>query len=160
MLFRSGENVAMGKNNPTSEEIDNAIRLADFDKDVSYLAEGLNTIVGEYGVTLSGGQKQRLGIARALLRDADILILDDSLSAVDGKTEANIISNLKKYRSGKTNIIVCHRMSAVEHADEIIVMDSGKIKERGTHKDLMALNGWYAKQYRTQKMEEGDSYGI
>ncbi len=154
------DNVAMGKDNPSKEEIDLAIKLADFDKDVSYLSDGLNTIVGEYGVTLSGGQKQRLGIARALLRDADILILDDSLSAVDGKTEANIISNLKKYRGGKTNIIVCHRMSAVEHADEIIVMDSGKIKERGTHKDLMALNGWYAKQYRTQKMEEGDSYGI
>lgn len=154
------DNVAMGKNNPSVEDINNAIMLADFNKDVSYLADGLETIVGEYGVTLSGGQKQRLGIARALLRDADILILDDSLSAVDGKTEANIISNLKKYRSGKTNIIVCHRMSAVEHADMIIVMEKGQIKERGNHQELMALNGWYAKQYRSQKMEEGDSNGI
>jgi ATP-binding cassette subfamily B protein len=150
----------MGKENPSIEDINKAIMLADFDKDVSYLADGLDTIVGEYGVTLSGGQKQRLGIARALLRDADILILDDSLSAVDGKTEANIISNLKKYRNGKTNIIVCHRMSAVEHADLIIVMEKGQIKERGNHQELMALNGWYAKQYKSQKMEEGDSNGI
>lgn len=150
------ENVSMGKENPTDDEINNAIKLADFDKDVLYLANGLETTVGEYGVTLSGGQKQRLGIARALLRDASILILDDSLSAVDGKTEANIISNLQKYRKGKSNIIVCHRMSAVEQADLILVMDKGLVIERGNHHELMELNGWYAKQYKTQKMEEGD----
>ena len=152
------DNVAMGKDNPTDDEIRNAIKLADFGKDIEYLADGLNTIVGEYGVTLSGGQKQRLGIARAMLRNSDVLILDDSLSAVDGKTEANIIKNLKEFRNDKCNIIVCHRLSAVEHADLIVVLDNGTIIERGNHKELVALNGWYANQYENQKMEEGEAH--
>ena len=86
------------------------------------------------------------------MKDADILILDDSLSAVDGKTEANIIRNLKEIRAGKTNIIIAHRLTAVEACDEIIVMDQGKITERGTHNELMKNNGWYAEQYRIQEM--------
>ena len=151
------DNVKLGKKNAKKEEINNAIRLADFEKDVNNLNKGLNTIVGEYGVTLSGGQKQRLGIARALLKDQDILILDDSLSAVDGNTEANIIDNLDKYRKNKTNIIVCHRLSAVMHADLIIVMDEGRIIERGTHEELLKLKGWYYKQFMNQKMTGGDS---
>ena len=159
LFSRSVEaNVALGGIDPSDEEIANAIALADFEKDIENLPEGLATIVGEYGVTLSGGQKQRLGIARAFLRDADVLILDDSLSAVDGKTEANIISTLKKYRSNKTNIIVAHRLSAVMHADEIIVLDEGRIVERGKHSDLMALKGWYYDQFIHQQMnsKEGE----
>ncbi len=151
------DNVKLGKKNAKKEEISRAIALADFEKDVENLSDGLNTVVGEYGVTLSGGQKQRLGIARALLKDQDVLILDDSLSAVDGKTEANIIKSLKEYRSNKTNIIVCHRLSAVMHADNIIVLDKGEIIERGNHEELMALKGWYYEQFNNQKMTGGDS---
>ena len=124
--------------------------MADFNKDLENLTDGYDTIVGEYGVTLSGGQKQRLGIARAFLRNSDVLVLDDSLSAVDGTTEANIIRNLKEYRKGKTNIIVCHRLSAVAHADKIIVLDEGQIVEEGKHDDLMASQGWYYEQYTAQ----------
>lgn len=130
-----------------------AILMADFKKDFQYLPDGLETMVGEYGVTLSGGQKQRLSIARGLLKDAPILILDDSLSAVDGTTEANIIKNLRTFRKGKTNIIVAHRLSAVEHAEEIIVVEDGTIVERGNHGQLMKLGGWYHDQYNLQLME-------
>jgi ATP-binding cassette subfamily B protein len=144
------DNVRLGKDKATQEEIDLAVKMADFNKDLENLTEGYDTIVGEYGVTLSGGQKQRLGIARAFLRNSDVLVLDDSLSAVDGTTEANIIRNLKEYRKGKTNIIVCHRLSAVAHADKIIVLDEGKIVEEGKHDDLMASQGWYYEQYTAQ----------
>ncbi len=144
------DNVRLGKDKATQEEIDLAVKMADFNKDLENLTDGYDTIVGEYGVTLSGGQKQRLGIARAFLRNSDVLVLDDSLSAVDGTTEANIIRNLKEYRKGKTNIIVCHRLSAVAHADKIIVLDEGKIVEEGKHDDLMASQGWYYEQYTAQ----------
>ncbi len=146
------ENVALGGLDSTLEDIHHAIALADFEKDIENLPLGLDTVVGEYGVTLSGGQKQRLSIARAFLKDSDVLVLDDSLSAVDGKTEANIIDTLKKYRKNKTNIIVAHRLSAVMHADEIIVMDNGEIIERGTHDELMKQDGWYKEQFIAQQM--------
>ncbi len=149
------QNVALGKADQTSDdEIRHAIELADFAKDIDALPYGLDTIVGEYGVTLSGGQKQRLAIARAFLKNSDILILDDSLSAVDGSTEANIINSLKEYRKNKTNIIVAHRLSAVMAADHIIVLDDGVIIEEGTHEELMRLKGWYYHQYLSQQMEE------
>lgn len=146
------DNILLGKSKNSNVDLDCAIKMADFEKDLAFLEDGLETIVGEYGVTLSGGQKQRLSIARALIKDSPILILDDSLSAVDGTTEANIINNLKKIRSDKTNIIVAHRLTAVEACDEIIVIDDGKIVERGTHSELMELNGWYHKQYVIQEM--------
>ncbi len=153
LFSRSVErNVAIGASSASEEEIEQAIALADFAKDIENLPQGLDTIVGEYGVTLSGGQKQRLAIARAFLKDADVLVLDDSLSAVDGKTESNIIQTLKNYRKRKTNIIVAHRLSAVMHADEIIVLDKGKIIERGTHQQLMDLKGWYYTQFISQQM--------
>ena len=154
MLFsRTVEgNVAFGLIGSSDEEVQQAIALADFTKDIENLPYGLDTVVGEYGVTLSGGQKQRLSIARAFIKDADVLVLDDSLSAVDGKTESNIISTLKKYRSNKTNIIVAHRLSAVMHADEIIVLDKGEIVERGTHSELMQSKGWYYEQFTSQQM--------
>lgn len=101
---------------------------------------------------LSGGQKQRLAIARAFVTDPEVLMLDDSLSAVDGTTEKAILRNIKHLRKEKTTIIVAHRLSAVEHADEIIVLNDGVIVERGNHKVLMERNGWYAKQYIHQKM--------
>ncbi|MCS5431565.1 ATP-binding cassette domain-containing protein, partial [Staphylococcus aureus] len=112
------------------------------------------TVVGERGVSLSGGQKQRISIARALLIDPEVLILDDSLSAVDAKTEEVILSNLKKLRKGKTNIITAHRMSAVKQADEIIVMDKGTIVEKGTHSTLMNQKGWYYETYRAQALQQ------
>lgn len=150
------KNVLIGDSTASQEEVNEAVMLADFGKDIEMLSEGYDTIVGEYGVTLSGGQKQRLAIARAFLKNADVLIMDDSLSAVDGKTESNIIHSLRTYRQHKTNIIVAHRLSAVMHADSIIVMDQGRIIERGTHEELMALKGWYYEQFIAQQMEEGE----
>ncbi len=151
------DNVKLGKENATKEEIEEAIKLADFEKDIENLSNGLDTIVGEYGVTLSGGQKQRLAIARAFLKNSDILILDDSLSAVDGKTEANIIDTINNYRKDKTNIIIAHRLSAVMQADNIIVLDKGEITESGTHSELMKKKGWYYTQFKNQQMnKEGD----
>ena len=150
------ENVKLGKKNATDIEIDKAIELADFKKDLENLPDGLDTIVGEYGVTLSGGQKQRLAIARAFLRNSDILILDDSLSAVDGKTEANIIDTLNTYRKDKTNIIVAHRLSAVMQADNIIVLENGSIVESGNHEELMKNKGWYYTQFKNQQMNKED----
>lgn len=159
MLFSRSvlKNVLIGDSDATLEEVNEAVMQADFLKDIDMLNDGYDTIVGEYGVTLSGGQKQRLAIARAFLRDADILILDDSLSAVDGKTESNIISSLKTHRKLKTNIIVAHRLTAVMHADQIIVLSDGQIVERGTHEELMNLKGWYYEQFMAQQMEEGES---
>ena len=151
------DNVKLGKENATKEEVEEAIKLADFEKDIENLSNGLDTIVGEYGVTLSGGQKQRLAIARAFLKNSDILILDDSLSAVDGKTEANIIDTINNYRKDKTNIIIAHRLSAVMQADNIIVLDKGEITESGTHSELMKKKGWYYTQFKNQQMnKEGD----
>ena len=151
------DNVKLGKENATKEEVEEAIKLADFEKYIENLSNGLDTIVGEYGVTLSGGQKQRLAIARAFLKNSDILILDDSLSAVDGKTEANIIDTINNYRKDKTNIIIAHRLSAVMQADNIIVLDKGEITESGTHSELMKKKGWYYTQFKNQQMnKEGD----
>ena len=135
----------------TEEELEEAISLASFKQDIEMLPEGLETLVGEKGVALSGGQKQRISIARALIRKPEILILDDSLSAVDAKTEQKIITNIKKERQAKTTIITTHRMTAVQHADHIIVMEDGHITEHGTHDELMKLNGWYKEQYITQQ---------
>ncbi len=146
------KNIAFGKKNATDDEIQRAIDLASFRKDIEFLDHGLDTVVGEQGVTLSGGQKQRLAIARAFITNPEVLILDDSLSAVDGTTEKEILRNIKQERDGKTNIIVAHRLSAVEHADEIIVLNDGVVVERGTHDELMKLGGWYQTQYIHQQM--------
>lgn len=160
MLFSRSvfKNVELGSSahEIDTSDVNRAIDMADFTKDIQNLPYGLNTIVGEYGVTLSGGQKQRLSIARAFMKNADVMILDDSLSAVDGKTEANIIKNLKEYRNGRTNIIVAHRLSAVMHADKIIVLENGKIVEEGTHDELMANRGWYHSLFLEQQMTKED----
>jgi ATP-binding cassette subfamily B multidrug efflux pump len=149
------DNIALGEPGATDEKIWKAIELASFTKDVEQLADRLDTIVGENGVMLSGGQKQRVSIARALLIDPEILILDDSLSAVDARTESNILSNLRKDRGGKTTFIATHRLSAVAHADWIIVLDDGRIAEEGTHDQLMLHGGWYKDQFEHQRMEAG-----
>ncbi len=160
MLFSRSvlKNVLLGDSTASTEEVNEAVIMADFEKDIAELSHGFDTVVGEYGVTLSGGQKQRLAIARAFLKNADVLVLDDSLSAVDGKTEANIIHSLKKYRGNRTNIIVAHRLSAVMNANLIIVLEKGKIVERGTHEELMKLKGWYYEQFLAQQMEEVDQH--
>ncbi|WP_088007775.1 ABC transporter ATP-binding protein [Indiicoccus explosivorum] len=147
-------NILFGKPDATDEEIQEAIRLANFEQDLQNLPEGLDTLVGEKGVALSGGQKQRISIARALIKDPEILILDDSLSAVDAKTEAKIIENIQRERAGKTTIITTHRLSAVQHADWIAVMDDGKVIEEGTHEQLVGYGGWYYEQYLRQRIEE------
>lgn len=148
------ENILFGKEDATEEEIKEAIRLAYFEQDLAHLPMGLETLVGEKGVSLSGGQKQRVSIARALIKNPEVLILDDSLSAVDAKTEAKIIENIQTERAGKTTIISTHRLSGIQHADEIIVLDEGSIVERGTHDELLTLGGWYKEQYDRQQLEE------
>ncbi|WP_031409515.1 ABC transporter ATP-binding protein [Geobacillus vulcani] len=145
------ENIVFGRKEAADEEFQKAIDLAAFRNDIEMLPEGLDTLVGERGVALSGGQKQRLSIARALLMNPEILILDDALSAVDAKTEAAIIENIRRERRGKTTIITTHRLSAIEHADWILVLDDGKVIEQGTHEQLLAQNGWYYEQWIRQQ---------
>ncbi|MGE6630828.1 ABC transporter ATP-binding protein [Bacillus sp. NPDC077027] len=154
------ENMRFGHIDASNDELKQAIKDAYFEKDLPLLPEGLETMVGEKGVALSGGQKQRISITRALLVDPDILILDDSLSAVDAKTETAILENLRENRQGKTTFITTHRLSAVEHADLILVMEHGRIVQRGTHQQLVKEEGWYKEQFKrqqlTNKLEGGD----
>ncbi|MFJ7827723.1 ABC transporter ATP-binding protein [Psychrobacillus sp. NPDC096623] len=147
------QNILFGKEDATEDELEEAIRLAHFQQDLMNLPMGLETLVGEKGVSLSGGQKQRVSIARALIKNPEILLLDDSLSAVDAKTEAKIIENIQNERSGKTTIITTHRLSGIQHADHIIVLDEGLIVEEGSHEELLAQNGWYKEQYDRQQLE-------
>lgn len=152
VLFRRSvdDNILIGKPEATDDEVSNAIDLADFRKDIKELPMGTETLVAELGGSLSGGQRQRLSIARALVKDPQILILDDSLSAVDALTEANIIAHLKESRKNRTNIIVAHRFSAVTGADKIIVLQNGKITDVGTHEELLEYDNWYKMQYIKQ----------
>lgn len=149
------DNIAFGKGQATDQEILDSIRIAAFDEDLLKMDEGLDTMIGEKGVSISGGQKQRISLARALIKNPEILILDDALSAVDAKTEQKIISNIQKVRANKTTIISTHRLSTVKEADEIIVLEDGQIIERGNHEELLSLQGWYYEQYLRQELKEG-----
>lgn len=151
------ENILFGKEHATEDEVKQSIRAAYFERDLENLPMGLETLVGEKGVSLSGGQKQRVSIARALIKDPEILILDDSLSAVDAKTEAKIIENIQRERQEKTTIITTHRLSGIQHADLIIVLDDGQVVEQGTHEQLLSQNGWYKEQFDRQQLEGGAS---
>ncbi|MFU0929359.1 SmdA family multidrug ABC transporter permease/ATP-binding protein [Kluyvera cryocrescens] len=146
-------NIALGCPSATQEEIEQAARLACVHDDILRLPQGYETEVGERGVMLSGGQKQRISIARALLLDAEILILDDALSAVDGRTEHQILHNLRQWGEGRTLIISAHRLSALLDASEIIVMQHGHIAQRGQHERLATQPGWYRDMYRYQQLE-------
>lgn len=150
------ENIAFGKEGASDQEIMESVKIASFEEDLAKMDQGLDTMIGEKGVSISGGQKQRISIARALIKNPDILILDDSLSAVDAKTEQKIIANIQNERAGKTTIISTHRLSAVRRADEIIVLEDGRIIERGTHLELLEKKGWYYTQYLRQELKEGD----
>ena len=154
-LFASSilENICFGNPDLPFSAVEQATQLAQVYQDIKAMPEGFDTVIGEKGVSLSGGQKQRLAMSRAMILNPDILILDDSLSAVDAKTEFAIIDNLKETRKDKTTIITAHRLSAVVHADLILVMQDGRIIERGRHEDLLALDGWYAQTYQSQQLE-------
>lgn len=147
------QNIQFGCPGASDEKILDAIRTAAFDQDLGTLSDGLDTLVGEKGVALSGGQKQRVSLARAFIADPELLILDDALSAVDARTEARIIENIRRKRAGKTTLISTHRLSAIEHADWIVVLEKGKIIEEGTHDMLLQLGGWYREQYERQQVE-------
>ncbi|MBU9848115.1 SmdA family multidrug ABC transporter permease/ATP-binding protein [Rahnella ecdela] len=147
------QNIALGCPDATQEEIEEAARLASVHDDILRLPQGYETEVGERGVMLSGGQKQRISIARALLLKAEILILDDALSAVDGRTEHQILQNLRQWGSDRTVIISAHRLSALTEASEILVFSHGSISQHGSHDELATKSGWYRDMFRYQQLE-------
>lgn len=147
------DNIRFAKPDLEQAAVEQAAALAFINQEIKAFPEGYNTMVGERGVSLSGGQKQRISIARALIVEPELLILDDALSAVDAKTEEAILSNLKETRQEKTTIITAHRLSSVMHAKEILVLDEGKIIERGTHQELLTQKGWYQRMWEKQQLE-------
>jgi ATP-binding cassette subfamily B protein len=151
---RIRENIALGVDSATDKEIRNAADAANIAADIETFPEGYDTMVGERGITLSGGQKQRTAIARALIRNPKILILDDALSSVDTHTEDKILNHLRDVMRGRTTIFISHRVSTVRNADRIAVLHSGRIVELGTHDELLALNGYYCDLYNKQLLEE------
>ncbi|HHF3265434.1 ABC transporter transmembrane domain-containing protein [Vibrio alginolyticus] len=148
------ENIALGNPNAEKEEVYRAAKLSCIHDDIEKFPEGYQTEVGEKGITLSGGQKQRIAIARAMLLNAQVLVLDDALSAVDGRTEHQILKNLETYYRNQALIVIAHRLTALEAADEIIVLNHGHITERGQHSALLAHKGWYAEMFEYQKLEQ------
>ncbi|MBC6355942.1 ATP-binding cassette domain-containing protein [Lactobacillus helsingborgensis] len=148
------KNIAFSKADSDESAIVSAAKKSDLHNDILQMPGGYNTLVGENGVSLSGGQKQRMSIARALLKQSQILVLDDALSAVDARTEMAILKSLRKEREGKTTLIATHRLTSVMNADLILVLKDGQIVERGTHDDLLELNGWYADMWQRQELED------
>ena len=148
------DNIRFGNPSLSDEDVIAVTKLCGIYEDIMQMPDGFDTLVGERGVSLSGGQKQRLAMCRALILNPDILILDDSLSAVDAKTEHLILDNLKRERSGKTTLITAHRLSAVVHADLILVLDQGRVIESGSHQELLTQDSWYATTYQNQQLAE------
>ena len=163
MLFSGtiAENIAMSKPDASREEIEQAARLAAIHEEITRFTDSYNTILGENGINLSGGQKQRVAFARALLSNANILLLDDAFSALDMKTEATILKNLSAYKNRKTILLITQRLPELITADHILVIDEGTIKEQGTHDELLDRPEWYARifkqQARTLLMENKDT---
>jgi ATP-binding cassette subfamily B multidrug efflux pump len=148
------ENIAFGVENATDDQIRWAANAASIAEDIEGFPEQYRTLVGERGITLSGGQKQRTAIARAVIRNPRILILDDALSSVDTQTEDKILNRLREIMRDKTTIFISHRVSTVRNADRIAVLHAGHIVEAGTHEELLALNGYYSELYNKQLLEE------
>lgn len=148
------ENIRFGRPNMTQEEVEYYAKVADVHEDILTFSDGYDTLVGERGVSLSGGQKQRISIARTLAMNPEILIMDDALSAVDAKTEQRILTNLREFRQKGITIIATHRLSSIMRADEILVLDNGHISERGTHEQLISLEGWYDNMFRQQQLDQ------
>jgi len=151
---RIRENIAFGVDSASENEVRNSASAANIAADIESFPEGYETMVGERGITLSGGQKQRTAIARALIRNPRILILDDALSSVDTQTEDKILNHLRDVMQGRTTIFISHRVSTVRNADRIAVLHGGRIVELGTHDELLALNGYYSDLYNKQLLEE------
>lgn len=147
-------NIALGLENRSDPAVQDAAEVAQIHEAILGFPEGYSTLLGERGINLSGGQKQRTALARALARKPSVLILDDALSAVDTHTEARILEDLKTALAGRTSFIISHRVSAVMNADQILVLDEGKIVERGSHAELLARGGTYATLLRRQLLEE------
>jgi ATP-binding cassette subfamily B protein len=148
------QNIVFDNPDSAEGEVVHSAEISQMLKEIEGFPQGWDTILGERGITLSGGQKQRTAIARAILRDPKILILDDSLSAVDTATEKKILQGLRRVAAGRTTIIISHRLSAVKGADQIIYLEDGRIVERGTHEELLVLGGRYAELYERQLLEE------
>jgi ATP-binding cassette subfamily B protein len=148
------ENIAFGVEDATGEQIQRAAKIACIAQDIEGFPEKYETMVGERGLTLSGGQKQRAAIARAVIREPRILILDDALASVDTQTEDHILTGLSEVMKGRTTIFISHRVSTVRNADRIAVLSQGKIVEYGTHDELLALNGYYTDLHDKQLLEE------
>ncbi|WP_061008504.1 ABC transporter transmembrane domain-containing protein [Vibrio sp. CUB2] len=148
------DNIALGDPSASKEDVYRAAKLACIHDDIEKFPEGYQTEVGEKGITLSGGQKQRIAIARAMLLNAQVLVLDDALSAVDGRTEHQILKNLETYYREQSLIVIAHRLTALEAAEEIVVLNHGHIAERGQHGALLERQGWYAEMYQYQKLEQ------
>ena len=146
-------------NYATQEEVEAVTRLTAIHDDIEAFTEGYDTVVGERGVSLSGGQKQRISIARALLMNPELLILDDALSAVDAKTEEAIVSALKETRSDKTTIICAHRLSSVQHSEQILVLENGELAQSGRHAELMLSDGWYSQIFEQQQLVQASEGG-
>jgi ATP-binding cassette subfamily B protein len=149
-----GNNIKYGKENATDKEVIAAATLAAVHKNIEGFSKGYDTILGERGITLSGGQKQRVSIARAIIKDPQILLFDDCLSAVDTETEEEILQNLNLISQNKTTIIVSHRVSSAKNADSIIVLDEGTIIQKGSHSELMHQEGYYKELYSKQLLEK------